>query len=382
MPRSRRVPALALVAGLSVALTACTSAASSESASGGSGGAPGQDADTIGVIAVGPADDFGYNQAVADGVAALEEAFPDVQVLTAYNIPEDDTATTTMESMVDQGADILFATSYGHLDMARAVAEDHPEVAVVHQGGLLAEGDPENLGTYFGAVYEPVYLAGIAAGAATTTGELGFVYAIPIPQAMANINAFTLGAQSVRPDVSVTAVSTTSWCDPGVQADRVQSLLSSGADVVTQHQDCTKTIIEATEAAGASSVGYHADASSLAPEGWLTGSQWDWTGLYTEIAQTAIDGDFVGSDYQANFRGNTADGNNPFVASPFGPSVSEETRTRIADAQAKLESGWSPFTGPITKQDGSTLVGDGEELTLEQVESMDYFVQGVVGSPS
>ncbi len=381
MSMSRRSHALVLCAGLSVALSACTSATST-TASAGSSAAPGEDADTIGVIAVGPADDFGYNQAVADGVAALEEAFPDVEVLTAYNIPEDDTATTTMESMVDQGADIVFATSYGHLDMARQVAEAHPQVAVVHQGGLVGEDDPDNLGTYFGAVYEPVYLAGVAAGAATQTGSLGFVYAVPIPQTMANINAFTLGAQSVRPDATVTAVSTTSWCDPGVQADRVQSLLSSGVDVVTQHQDCTKTIIEAAEAAGAYSVGYHADASSLAPEGWLTGSQWDWTDLYTDIAQTAMDGDFVGSRYQGNFRGNTADGNNPFVASPFGPSVSEETKALIAEGQARLESGWSPFTGPITTQDGTPLLGEGEELTLEQVESMDYFVQGVVGNAS
>jgi len=370
--------------GLSVALTACTSATSGTDTAGGTGGGtgPGEGADTIGFIAVGPADDFGYNQAVADGVAAVEKAFPDAEVLTAYNIPEDDTAATTMESMVSQGADILFATSYGHLDFARQVAKAHPEVAVVHQGGLLADDDPDNLGTYFGAVYEPVYLAGIAAGAATKTNKLGFVYAVPIPQTLANINAFTLGAQSVNPDITTTAVSTTSWCDPGVQADRISSLLSRGVDVVTQHQDCTKTITEATEAAGAYSVGYHADASSLAPKGWLTGSQWDWADLYTDIVQTAMDGEFVGSQYAAVFRGNTADGNNPFVASPFGPSVSAQTQALISEKQAQLEDGWSPFTGPITKQDGTLAAKDGEALTLEQVESMDYVVQGVIGSVS
>ena len=123
----------------------------------------------------------------------------------------------------------------------------------------------DNLGTYFGTVYEPVYTAGIAAGAASESGKLGYVYAFPIPQTLANINAFTLGAQSVNPDIETIAVSTGSWCDPGVQAEAAQSLLDQGVDVITQHQDCTKTIIEAAEAAGAYSVGYHADASSLAP---------------------------------------------------------------------------------------------------------------------
>lgn len=385
--RIRRTAGALIAAAVVAVLAACSPAVSnddpgSSSAATSSDAAPGKGATTVGVIAVGPKDDFGYNQAVYQGVEALRESFPDVKVLDAYNIPEDDTAATTMESMIAQGATIIFATSYGHLDAAKQVAAAHPEVVVVHQGGLLDDPAPANMGSYFGSVYEPVYLAGIAAGAATKTGKLGYIYAIPIPQTLANINAFTLGAQTVRPDVEVTAVSTTSWCDPATQADRVQSLLGSGVDVVTQHQDCTKTIIEATEDAGAYTVGYHADASSLAPKGWLTGSEWNWGPLYTDIVQTAIDGDFTGSEYNANYRANMASGENPFVASAFGPSVSDDTKALIADAAKKIEDGGSPFTGPITAQDGTVEVPDGETPPIETIEQMDYFVQGVVGTIS
>lgn len=382
--RLTRTARVCLAAAVVAVLAACSPAVSAPEGDGSaaaSDSAPGAGATTVGVIAVGPKDDFGYNQAVFQGVEALLEEFPDVELLEAYNIPEDDTAATTMESMVAQGATIIFATSYGHLDAAKQVAEAHPDVVVVHQGGLL-DPVPANMGTYFGSVFEPVYLAGIAAGAATQTGKLGYVYAIPIPQTLANINAFTLGAQSVRPDVDVTAVSTTSWCDPATQADRVASLLSSGVDVMTQHQDCTKTIIEATEAAGAFTVGYHADASSLAPEGWLTGSEWDWGPLYTDIVQTAIDGDFTGSEYNANYRANMASGENPFVASAFGSSVTDETKALIAAAAAELEAGGSPFTGPVTAQDGTVTVPDGETPPIETIEQMDYFVQGVTGTVS
>ena len=382
--RLTRTARVCLVAAVVAVLAACSPAVSSsegDSTAAAGDSAPGAGATTVGVIAVGPKDDFGYNQAVYQGVEALREQFPDLDVLEAYNIPEDDTAATTMESMVAQGATIIFATSYGHLDAAKQVAEAHPEVVVVHQGGLL-DPVPANMGTYFGSVFEPVYLAGIAAGAATKTGKLGYVYAIPIPQTLANINAFTLGAQSVRPDVDVTAVSTTSWCDPATQADRVASLLSSGVDVMTQHQDCTKTIIEATEAAGAYTVGYHADASSLAPEGWLTGSEWDWGPLYTDIVQTAIDGDFTGSEYNANYRANMASGENPCVASAFGPSVTDETKALIADAAALIEEGGSPFTGPVTAQDGTVKVEAGVTPPIETIEQMDYFVKGVTGTIS
>jgi len=378
--RILRSARLALAAVALTLLAACSPAASSGGDSA-SAEEPGAGATTVGIIAVGPKDDFGYNQAVYQGAEAIREAFPDVEVLDAYNIPEDDTAATTMESMIAQGATIIFATSYGHLDAAKQVAAAHPDVVVVHQGGLLDEA-PANMGTYFGTVYEPVFLAGIAAGAATETGKLGYVYAIPIPQTLANINAFTLGAQSVRPDVTVTAVSTTSWCDPATQANRVQSLLSSGIDVVTQHQDCTKTIIEATEAAGAFTVGYHADASELAPNGWLTGSEWNWGPLYTEIVQTAIDGEFTGSEFNGNYRANMASGENPFVSSPFGASVSEETKALIATAQAELEAGGSPFAGPITAQDGTVVVPEGVTPSIEEIEQMNYFVSGVIGTIS
>ena len=381
LTRTARVCIVAAVVAVVAACSPAVSAPDSEGSAAAGDSAPGAGATTVGVIVVGPKDDFGYNQAVFQGVEALREEFPDLDVLEAYNIPEDDTAATTMESMVAQGATIIFATSYGHLDAATQVAEAHPEVVVVHQGGLL-DPAPANMGTYFGSVFEPVYLAGIAAGAATETGKLGYVYAIPIPQTLANINAFTLGAQSVRPDVEVTAVSTTSWCDPATQADRVASLLSSGVDVMTQHQDCTKTIIEATEAAGAYTVGYHADASSLAPEGWLTGSEWDWGPLYTDIVQTAIDGDFTGSEYNGNYRATMATGENPFVASAFGPGVTDETKALIATAAVELEAGGSPFAGPVTAQDGTVVVPDGQTPPIETIEQMDYFVLGVTGTVS
>ncbi|GAA2729328.1 BMP family ABC transporter substrate-binding protein [Cellulomonas aerilata] len=383
-PTRRHVTSLlagAAIAGL--ALSACTSATESDAGAGesSSGAAPGEGATTVGFIAVGPQDDFGYNQAVHDGIRAVAETHPDLEILEAYNIPENDQAVEALQTMVDQGATVLFATSFGHLDAAQQVAEANPDVAVLHQGGLIDDTSPENLGTYYGTVYEPVYLAGIAAGAATETGVLGFVYGYPVPQVVANINAFTLGAQSVNPDVETIAVSTTSWCDPATQADRAASLISQGADVLTQHQDCTKTIIEAAEAAGVYSVGFHADASELAPQGWLAGSEWDWTELYPSIIDTVVDGDFIGSEYDANYRGGAANGNSPFVPSTLGASVTPETKALIDAAQTELESGWTPFTGPIMGQDGATpVIPEGTALTSDDADQMDYFVAGVTGN--
>jgi basic membrane protein A and related proteins len=356
-------------------VAADTGAETEGEATGGATGA----VDTVGFIYVGPKDDFGYNQAAYDGSEAVAAAFPDIEVIQAENVPETSEAESVMQNMIDEGADLIFATSYGHLEFAANLAASNPDVIFVHQGGLEVE-PLDNLGTYFGTVYEPVYTAGIAAGAASESGTLGYVYAFPIPQTLANINAFTLGAQSVNPEIETIAVATGSWCDPTLQAQAVASLLDQGADVITQHQDCTKTIIEATEAAGAFSVGYHADASELAPEFWLTGSEWDWDALYTDIVQTVVDGGFAASPYNGDFRVGLQTGTNPFVQSAYGPSVSEDTIALIDAKRQEFVDGGSPFAGPVLDQDGNEVVAEGDSLDYVEAETMDFFVRGVVGN--
>jgi simple sugar transport system substrate-binding protein/basic membrane protein A len=285
-----------------------------------------------------------------------------------------------MERMIDDGATIIFATSYGHLDPALKVAEAHPDVVVVQQGNFIQGDIPANAGTYFGTVYEPVFLAGIAAGSVTESNKLGFVYAFPIPQTIANINAFQLGAQVVNPDVETYVVNTSNWCDPAKQAEAASSLFAQGVDVITQHQDCTATITRAAEEAGVGVVGYHYDASELAPEGWITGSEWAWGDLYNEIVDTAIAGEFTGSVYNDNFRVGYQSGANPFVQSSFGPMVDEETQAIVAEQLELISTTGSPFAGPVVAQDGTVMFEDGEVAPYSEIEARNtMFVEGVVG---
>ena len=378
MPRILRV-GIAAVAVLTLA-AACASNTGTKTADGG-GGAPGTGGTKVGFIFVGPKDDFGYNQAAYEGSQAVKAAFPNLQVLTAENVPETDDATRVMESMIRDGAKIIFATSYGHKDPALKVAAAHPDVVVVQQGNLVSGALLPNFGTFFGTVYEPVYLAGIVAGKTTKTNKLGYVYAFPIPQTLDNINAFQLGAASVNPDVKTYVVNTSSWCDPAKQAEATKSLLAQGVDVISQHQDCTATVIRTTEAAGAYTVGYHADASSLAPKGWLAGSQWNWGPLYKKIVQNAVDGKFTGAEFNANYRVGFKTGDNPFVQSPYGPAVTSETKALVDAAKTKISAAnGSPFAGPVMDQAGATRVPAGTIPTYESIESINYFVQGVVGS--
>ena len=343
---------------------------SSADATMGTGGS------AVGFIFVGTKDDYGYNQAAYLGSVAVEEAYPDLKVLRAENVPETAEAERVMEQMIKDGAKIIFPTSYGHLEPALNVAKRHPDVVFFHQGGLKTAN---NVGTYFGTIWEPVYLAGVAAGKMSPSGKLGYIVSVPIPQVLLNVNAFTLGARSVNPDATTSVVFTGSWCDPGQQANATNSLIDSGADVISLHQDCMKTVIETAERRDVMTVGYHADASSLAPNGWITGSLWNWPELFVEMVKTAQDGQFKGSKFDGKYRGTLAD--NVVQLGSFGANVPADVVQYVEDQKkALLEGTLLPFAGPVKDQSGEVRIAEGETPTVEQLEGSDYLVEGVVGS--
>jgi basic membrane protein A len=363
---------MAVALSLTLLTTACWRADAGESTTKPMSG-------TVGFLFVGTRDDLGYNQAAWEGSEAVARALPDVLVLRRANVPESAEAEHVMEEMIRQGARILFPTSFGYLPFAVAVARRHPGVVVVHQGGVEPSPPPDNFGTYFGAVYEPVYEGGIAAGLATRTNTLGFVAAFPIPATFNNINAFTLGARSVNPRAITRVIFTKSWCDPVQQAEAAASLLADGADVLTQHQDCTATVLRAAEAAGAKSVGYHYDGSEVAPNGWLVGSVWDWRGLFVDIVRSVLSGRFKGSAYNGDFRGGLRTGDNPFVLTELGPGVDPRATSLIAAADARFRGGGSPFAGPLEDQNGRLRVAAGAVPNQAEIDRMDWFVAGVAG---
>ena len=158
--------------------------------------------------------------------------------------------------------------------------------------------------------------------------RLGYVYAFPIPQTIASINAFERGAQSVNPDVETITVSTSSWCDPGKQRAAAESLLSQGVDVPHPAPGLHLDRHPGRRGGGRYDRGLPRRRVLDRPKGWLTGAVWDWGPLYTDIVETVVSGDFVGSPYNDNFRVGYKTGTNPFVLAGFGPGITDETKPR------------------------------------------------------
>jgi simple sugar transport system substrate-binding protein len=375
---------LAAAGALSAVLLGCNNKGSSETSPSAAetpadAQKPAASGMTVGFIYVGPKDDYGYNQAHAQGAKALA-SIEGVKVREEEKVPETVDVQKTMESMINlDGVKLLFPTSFGYFDPhILKMAEKYPNVTFLHCGGLYAEGKhPKNVGSYFGYIDEAQYVSGVVAGLSSKTNKLGFVAAKPIPQVLRNINAFTLGALSANPKITTSVIFTGDWSLPVKEAEATNSLVDQGVDVVTCHVDSPKVVIETAEKRGIYSTGYHESQAALAPKGYLTGAEWNWSKVYKDYVEKIKKGE----TWSHLVRGGFKEG---FVKmSPYGAAVSAEAKLKADEAKDKLTAGsMTIFKGPLKDNAGKEIIASGAELGQTDIllEKMNYLVEGVKGS--
>jgi basic membrane protein A and related proteins len=328
----------------------------------------------VAFVYVSPVGDLGWTWAHDQGRQALEAAMPNVETVYQESVPENPAdAERVIRQFAEDGADVIFTTSFGYMDPTINVAQDYPDTVFVHISGYKTA---DNVGTGFGKIEEPRYVSGMVAGEMTETNQIGYVAAYPIPEVIRGINAFTLGVRETNPEATVRVVWTNTWFDPQRERQAAEALLDGGADVVAQHQD-TPGPQQAAEARGAYGVGYNADMGRIAPDAVLTSPIWNWGVFYIDTVQKVLDGTWEPTQYWGGWQDGVVD------LAPLGPMVPDDVRA-MAEAQIEqFERGeqtiYTVFTGPINDQTGQERVPAGTAMTDEELLSMDWFVEGVEG---
>jgi basic membrane protein A len=328
----------------------------------------------VGIVHLGSTADGGYNQAHAEGVAIMKKNLPDVEVIQVENVPEGADAERVMENMIQRGAKLVIAASFGYLEPALRVAQRHPDVKFVHPGGYK---QAPNLTTYWASTPEAFYLMGVAAGKTTKTNKIGYVVALPISFFLANINAFELGARSVNPKVETRVVFTGTFLDPTKEATAANALLEQGVDTLGVIVDSPITVVQTAEKRGAHSIGFHyLGAQKFAPKGWITGVAFTWGNLYTRFARQVMDGSFKSQNILGTL-------NDDFLTlAPFGPAVPPDALKLVEEKKREFISGkLHPFQGPLKDNKGVERVKAGEVFPLTELRKMDWLVEGVIGQP-
>lgn len=326
----------------------------------------------VAFIYIGQPGDLGWTFEHDRGRKMLEEQLGDqVETITVPDVPEGPEAEKAIRDVVQQGAKVVFATSFGYMDPMLAVAGENPEVIFEHCSGFKTA---ENMSTYFGRIYQPRYLSGLVAGAMTETNLIGYVAAFPIPEVVRGINAFTLGVREANPDAEVRVVWTNTWYDPVKEREAAEALLDEGADIIAQHQDTTEPQKAAKER-GLLSIGYDSDMGQFVGESVLTSPIWNWGKYYTATVQDVLDGTWETHEYWGGLADDVVE------LAPYSPKVPDDVKASVEDAKEKILSGdWDVFCGPINDQAGNEKIPSGQCMSDGDMLGLDWFVEGVAGT--
>jgi basic membrane protein A and related proteins len=323
-------------------------------------------------IYVGPHNDAGWSQAHDKGRLYVQKKLGSkVKTTFKEKVPEGPQVEQVIDSLVRDGNKIIFATSFGFQPAMVKAAKKYPDVKFEMATGTAQS---KNMAEYFGAGEDAIYLSGMAAGAATKKGVIGYVVPFAIPEVIRHANAFALGAQATHPGVKVRLIWTNSWFDLAKERKAAQSLVAAGADVLGQNVD-SPSAGQYAESKGIPWVGYDSDAHKFAPKQWLTAAIYNWGPYYLRKTKAAMNGTWKTNFYYGNLKDGMVG------LAPYGPKVTAKTKRAIAAKKAALIKGtFYEFAGPLYDQKGKLRVKKGKRMTVRDLYAMNWLVRGVIGS--
>ena len=322
-------------------------------------------------VYLGPVGDAGWTFAHDQGRKAVEAEFGDkVKTTFVEKVPESADAERVIRDLAEQGNKIIFATSFGYMEPMLKVAAEFPDVKFEHATGYKMSA---NMRVYDAKFYEDAYLAGVIAGKMSKTGTLGFVGSFPIPEVLRNINAFTLGAQSVNPKIKTKVVWVSSWFDPPKEGDAAQSLITGGADVLLQNTD-SSAVVQTAEKAGKYAFGWDADMSAVAPKAHLASAVVHWGGYYVKAVKDVMNGTWKSERTVWGVK----EGQNDLEK--IADVVPADTKAKIDEVKAAMKAGtFEVFTGPLSNNEGKEVLAKDTKADQAWKDKVDFYVKGVEG---
>ncbi|MBU6419009.1 MAG: BMP family ABC transporter substrate-binding protein [Proteobacteria bacterium] len=324
----------------------------------------------IAFIFLGTATDGGWSQSQDTARLALAKAYGKVPFVE--NVPEQtDKVEQAVDLFISHGGNVIIAGSYGYSDAMAAEAKAHPNLAFINMAGISSA---PNLESPYPKTYQGWYLAGMAAGYATKSKQLGMMLGFPIPDVLWDINSFALGAQATNPGTIVHVAFVNSWSDPVKEAQISQAMIQQGADVIATDMDSPAALVVA-EKAGKYSVGYQVDMGKSAPNGILTSVVFHWEKELLPAVAAMKAGTWKS-------QGTPLYGIDTGVVdiAPLEHIPADDIAKIKAVRQKMIAGSFDVWAGPIKDQSGKVEVPAGSAPTIDQLWNMNYLVSNVKGS--
>lgn len=332
----------------------------------------------VAFVYVGPRDDGGWTQAHDVGRQYVQDNVENVHTAYVETVAEGADAEQVIRSLARKGFDVIFTTSFGFMDASEIVAEEFPDVDIIHISGF--KSNEENFGNLMGAMEDMKYLAGMLAGSrAMVDGnpKLGYIATFPIPEVLRLGNAFALGAQKTCPECTMDVRWIYTWHDPILEKEAASSLFDGGAQIVMTGADTPAPAEAAPE--GKWGITYDYIGNCTLPT-CLSSMYWNWGVEYARIVEGSRDGTWKGGwEY---FDADTGSmGLLGFMEGetlmPGVQDLPEADLALIRDTLAAMLAGeftrFDVFKGPITDNQGNLVVAEGESLKQEDLDGFAQF---------
>ena len=335
----------------------------------------------VAFVYVGPHDDGGWTQAHDVGREYVQNNVEGVHTAYVETVAEGADAEQVIRSLARKGFDVIFTTSFGFMDASEIVAEEFPDVDIIHVSGF--KSNEANFGNLMGAMEDMKYLAGMLAGSrAKMDGnpKLGYIATFPIPEELRLGNAFALGAQETCPECTMDVRWIFTWHDPIKEKEAAASLFDGGAQVVMTGADTPAPAEAAPEGKWGITFDY---SENCVVDACLTSMYWNWGVVYADIVEQSKAGTWVGGweyfDADSGALGlyGFMDGETMQAGTAEIPA---EDLALINDTLAKMLAGeftrFDVFSGPITDNQGNLVVPEGSALEQADLDGFSQF-----GSP-
>jgi len=317
---------------------------------------------------VGPISDEGWTFSHHQGLLAVKKALPKAKYIEVESIPYSADATRTFRQFVAQNASIVFLSSeYG--DLLHNVSDKAPDIAWLECNGHSVA---PNRSWYYVKHWLPTYVTGVAAGLMTKTGKLGYVGSLPVPSVYSGVNAFLMGARSVRPDATMQVILINSWFDPQAAAQAGTALIDNGCDFLFGIMD-EAAYLQVAEKRGVPAVMWNTDVRRYGPKSYVSSIVVNWDNFYVGQAKDRLAGTWKPGQQILLDIGKGVD------RDAWGASVPEAVQKKADAVRTQMLSGYSPFVGEIKDIKGTVRVAKGQKMDDMALYNWDWPIEGVSG---
>lgn len=296
----------------------------------------------------------------------IQDRFPNqIETEAIENVSPDENAATVLEDLIDYGSDIIFTTTSQLIQPSLKAAVEHPEVKILN---CSLNTTHQYIRTYYARMYEGKFLTGVIAGSLTENNRIGYVADYPIYGITANINAFALGAKFVNPRAKV-YLEWSTLKDHDVYKTFWEQQISyvSNQDMITPQN--------ASRQFGLYNINNDEITNLVMP-------LWNWGVFYEKLIQSIMSGSWkkeedTGEVKALNYWWGMSAGVIDIICSQVLP---QSTRQLVDLLKQLICNGeFDPFDGEIVAQDGTIKSRAGERMQPEEIVTMDWLVDNVVG---